>query len=191
MSVDTGTQPLPSGEDGSSEQVLAGQRRGRPLLVGLLVVTVVVVAGWAVTRRDSPTQFLTAATGEAVIQQFPESDQATMEPFTAVLLDGAPFDSAGVEERVKVYNVWGSWCAPCRKEAPAPRTVATETAGKVAFIGINVRDSRDPALAFERSYDNPLPEHPDRGQFRGAAVLRRIARGHSGAYDARSDQALR
>ena len=33
-------------------------------------------------------------------------------------LDGAPLDVAAFRGKVVVLNVWGSWCAPCRKEAP-------------------------------------------------------------------------
>ena len=63
---------------------------------------------------------------------------------------------------VVVINVWGSWCAPCRAEAPilgqASRAYADEG---VSFVGINVRDNEAAALAFERRYDIPYPSIAD------------------------------
>ncbi len=47
-----------------------------------------------------------------------------------------------------VVNVWASWCLPCRAEAPL-FNVAHETYGdKIAFIGVDVADTRPAALAF-------------------------------------------
>lgn len=51
-----------------------------------------------------------------------------------------------------MYNVWGSWCAPCRREAPDLRRLANELEGRAAFVGINVRDSDGSARAFERAH---------------------------------------
>lgn len=38
---------------------------------------------------------------------------------TAELTDGAALDLAAYRGEVLVLNFWASWCAPCRKEAPA------------------------------------------------------------------------
>jgi thiol-disulfide isomerase/thioredoxin len=43
--------------------------------------------------------------------------------------------------KVLVINVWGSWCAPCRREAPDLRAASKQTAGKARFVGIDSRDS--------------------------------------------------
>ena len=52
-----------------------------------------------------------------------------------------------------VVNVWGSWCPPCRKEAPVLKAVSDDLAGPdssgdVAFVGIDTRDSDAAATAF-------------------------------------------
>lgn len=56
-------------------------------------------------------------------------------------------------------NVWGSWCAPCRAEAPNFAKVAKEAEGKgVQFVGINTRDSnRQAAVKFEEDHDIAYP----------------------------------
>lgn len=59
---------------------------------------------------------------------------------------------------VVVINVWGSWCAPCRKEAPELARLATETEPLgVRFLGIDIRDNKSAAVAFERNYGITYP----------------------------------
>jgi thiol-disulfide isomerase/thioredoxin len=64
---------------------------------------------------------------------------------------------------VVVLNVWGSWCGPCRTEAPDLQFVATQS--KVAVLGINVRDDAQAARDFTHSagisYDS-ISDYPGR-----------------------------
>ena len=69
-----------------------------------------------------------------------------------------------------MYNIWGSWCAPCRNEAPALRKAWSEHRQEgVQFIGINVRDNDVAARAFERRYKITYPSI--RTDDSGAALL--------------------
>lgn len=73
-------------------------------------------------------------------------------------LSGAAFDPASLTGKVVVVNFWASWCAPCRREGPDLVTVAEETtADGVTFLGINIRDDRAKAEAFENSLGFPYP----------------------------------
>jgi thiol-disulfide isomerase/thioredoxin len=65
------------------------------------------------------------------------------------LLEGGTFDLGTQKGHVVVVNFWASWCAPCRAEAADLEDVykATKDSG-VVFLGINIRDEKDKAIAF-------------------------------------------
>lgn len=73
-------------------------------------------------------------------------------------LDGKELSLEQYAGKVVVLNVWGSWCAPCRKEAPLLAGAARELGEEVAFVGVNTKDSSpELGLAFERRFDVPYP----------------------------------
>lgn len=123
-------------------------------LITLLVLVLLGGVAWLVTQRDSESAAQSEVGGPVQEQFAPEAREA-VTPFRARLLSGAAFDSADLAGRVAVFNVWGSWCGPCRKEAPALARVARETADQTTFVGINVRDNDAAARAFERGFEVP------------------------------------
>ncbi|MFE3496897.1 TlpA family protein disulfide reductase [Streptomyces sp. NPDC059175] len=78
-------------------------------------------------------------------------------------LSGKPLSLADYKGKIIVLNLWGSWCAPCRAEAPYLTKVAKETKSKgVEFVGINTRDPQTgPALAFEKEFQVGYPSFHD------------------------------
>jgi thiol-disulfide isomerase/thioredoxin len=58
--------------------------------------------------------------------------------------------------QVAVVNVWASWCAPCRAEAPTLAALS-EKYTDAAFIGILTRDNPATAEAFVRRFSLPYP----------------------------------
>jgi thiol-disulfide isomerase/thioredoxin len=73
-------------------------------------------------------------------------------------LDGTPFDLAALRGKVVVVNFWASWCAPCRSEAPTMQKVYDETkASGVQFVGVDIKDGKDNAQAFLRTYKITYP----------------------------------
>ena len=98
----------------------------------------------------------------------PVSQRTTSPHIVGRTLNGSPFDVTQWRGQVVVVNFWGSWCAPCRKEAPGLRRVAQETyAAGVRFVGIDVRDSRDSAIGFERSFGISYPSLFDEASSQG------------------------
>jgi thiol-disulfide isomerase/thioredoxin len=66
--------------------------------------------------------------------------------------------SRGYPGKVVVINVWGSWCAPCRSEAPQLEAASRQTANTAQFLGITSKDY-DPAqaIAFTRAFSISYP----------------------------------
>ncbi|MEU0022703.1 TlpA disulfide reductase family protein [Streptomyces rochei] len=75
---------------------------------------------------------------------------------------GDRLNLAALRGKVIVLNVWGSWCAPCRAEAPALKKASDETYDLgVRFVGIDTRDNDAAARAFERTYGITYPSFRD------------------------------
>ncbi len=63
---------------------------------------------------------------------------------------------------VVVLNFWGSWCTPCREEAPDLSALAAHfTASGVRFVGIDIRDSPASAEAFMSDFRITYPSLND------------------------------
>ncbi len=77
-------------------------------------------------------------------------------------LDGNSLSTADFPGDIIVLNVWASWCAPCRAEAPALEEVAVEYANQgVQLIGLNTRDSEASAKNFIQNYGVSFPSIVD------------------------------
>jgi thiol-disulfide isomerase/thioredoxin len=128
----------------------------RAALPALLLVAALVLSGCGGEGSAAGGQGYVS--GDSVIQQVPTTQRRELPPITGELLDGDAYDSREDLGKVVVYNVWGSWCVPCREEAPILRRVWNETrdAG-VQFVGINVKDNNAAARAFERRYKITYP----------------------------------
>ena len=73
-------------------------------------------------------------------------------------LDGKQLSLMDFRGKPVVVVVWGSWCSPCRAEAPDVVAAAKELGGTAEFVGLNIRDSSpDQARAFARSFELPYP----------------------------------
>lgn len=124
-----------------------------------LLAAVVLLAGCSQAPDDAGAQ------GDSIGFQVGDGSVTLIEPdrrepapiLTGPALGGGEISTADYEGQILLLNVWGSWCAPCRAEAPA-LVLADEELTDVQFIGINTRDlDPAPAEAFVRSFEIGFP----------------------------------
>lgn len=100
-------------------------------------------------------------TGPGGISTVAKGERAEAPKLDGETIDGASLDTTTLKGKVVVLNVWGSWCPPCRAEAPyfAKVSKEMEAAGQdVAFVGLNTRDnSKQNAVAFDENFGITYP----------------------------------
>ena len=144
----------------------------RPALAGFLAAPLLLTActGTSGASASGATDYEFGRLAPAADGLFPVGDRRPAPPLAGETLDGEPLDTATMKGQVVVLNFWASWCAPCRAEAPFLNSVAEKTAPDgVRFVGVNVKNDRDAALAFERVSGTAYPSLYDQP---GALLLR-------------------
>jgi len=100
--------------------------------------------------------------GDGSIVVLPADQRVEAPALSGPLLSGGELSTADFRGVVVVLNVWASWCAPCRAEAPDLQAVWQATAdGGVQFIGLNTRDSDTAAAGFVKTYGLTYPQMLD------------------------------
>ena len=81
---------------------------------------------------------------------------------TGTTLTGSRFTLAADHGSVVVMNFWGSWCTPCRAEAPVLAQLARTFSGPgVRFVGVDIRDDPASAEAYMRNFRITYPSLND------------------------------
>jgi thiol-disulfide isomerase/thioredoxin len=130
------------------------------LLAGLVLSTAACSSGEV---NDSPGgNGLTYIEGDGTVTIIPPDQRTEVSPISGTTLVGGSFSTAGEAGKIVVANVWASWCAPCRAEAPALADLSTKLAKEnVTFVGINTRDQEAAARAFVDRFGIPYPSIVD------------------------------
>ena len=80
------------------------------------------------------------------------------------LVGGGRLSLAAYRGHVVVLNFWGSWCPPCRAEAPSLGQLDRQFGPSgVRFLGIDIRDSPATAEAFMSNFRISYPSLIDPG----------------------------
>jgi thiol-disulfide isomerase/thioredoxin len=87
--------------------------------------------------------------GDGSLVLVPADQRVPAPDLTGQTLDGQTFSLRDHIGDVVVMNVWASWCAPCRAEAPTLAALAADYAhDDVQFVGLDTRDSDVSARSF-------------------------------------------
>lgn len=139
---------MASREDGPMHNTVSDPRRWSRLAWVLLPAALFLVVIVLATLRQS---------GPPAI-----GDEAPS--FEAPLLDGSgSLALSDLEGRPALINFWASWCIPCREEAPLLKEAYERYGDEVAFVGVNIKDARDDALAFDEEFALQYPDVRDEG----------------------------
>ena len=122
-------------------------KRYLPILLSALVLT-----GCGTSGTSQAEESFIAGSG--AVTTIKEGSRQKAPAISGMTLSGENYSFAGGQ--VAVVNVWASWCAPCRAEAPTLAALS-EKYSDVAFIGILTRDNPVNAEAFTRRFALPYP----------------------------------
>jgi thiol-disulfide isomerase/thioredoxin len=125
-------------------------------VAGVLVVILLIFAGCSAKDPNAPVsgggEQGYPDVGRRLTQIPPGQRRVAPEVSGPALGSGRTLASTAYPGKVVVLNVWGSWCGPCRKEAPDLQAASEQTKDLAQFIGINTKDrSEAPAEAFVRA----------------------------------------
>jgi cytochrome c biogenesis protein CcmG/thiol:disulfide interchange protein DsbE len=119
---------------------LAGQAAAVTLVVSLLALLI-----WKVAHQP----------GKGPAGELAKGKTPPAPGFDLPRLDGrGKLSLASLKGRPVVINFWGTWCDPCRREAPVLADAHRKWSPKgVAFLGIDVQDFAGDARRFVRKYE--------------------------------------
>lgn len=146
-------------------RILASQRALPLLSAAAVVAGLSTLAGCGLSGTNDGGYIA----GDGRVAEYAAADRGQPVALTGKTLDGKRFDLADLRGRVVVLNVWWTGCGPCRREMPMLQQAHRALGDKVAFVGLNIRDSSAAqGLAFQRKYGVSYPSlySPD-----GRAVL--------------------
>jgi len=133
------------------------RNRALPAIVAGLALVVLTACGGSEPEVGSG---FVAGDGSLVV--IDESQRQPAPDIIGTTLEGEQFSLASLRGKPTVLNVWASWCAPCRAEAPILEKVWKERESEVNFIGLDTRDSDTAALSFIRKFGITYPNVIDR-----------------------------
>jgi len=136
-------------------------RAARAALCTLAAVLLLAGCGSSQGAEGGPDRGFVAGDGSLVV--LPPSQRTEAPEVVGTTLDGDTFRLSDHRGEVVVMNVWASWCAPCRAEAPVLSGLARDLGPKgVQFVGLDTRDSDASARGFVGTFGVPYPNVIDR-----------------------------
>jgi len=138
---------------------------GRAVLAAVAVLGVAACSGGAIAQNTPASSGQSFVGASYSSTYFGPGSRPPAPAVTGTTLAGAKFSLAADRGTVVVMNFWGSWCGPCRREAPALAALADYFKNdQVRFVGDDVHDYADAAKAFEQTFNVGYPSLNDQGE---------------------------
>ena len=152
--------------------LLVFKAKRRTVVTVTAVVAALLAGALAVTLLTSGAGNASSDTVSGNTVEYQAGHRPLAPDLAGSSLTGAPIKLASYRGKTVVLNFWGSWCSPCRGEAPVLALLDQQYGQKgVAFLGDDVGDTPANALAFTRSAGIAYPSINDQGY----AVVQRLA----------------
>ena len=127
--------------------------------VGVLGVT---ACGGQIAANTPASNGVNFVSGNGNSSYFTPGSRPSAPAVSGTTLSGARLSLSSYRGKVVVINFWGSWCAPCRSEAPTLAVLAEQYRSKgVQFVGVDIRDSPASAEAFVQNFGISYPSLND------------------------------
>ena len=144
----------------------AGSARARPrrtvVLAAAVLAGVLLIVVLATDWPGGGSSGVTTVNGNASAVVYAAGHRPLAPGFSGTTLTGSKLNFSDYRGKVVVLNFWGSWCVPCREEAPTLAAVASKyRPSGVSFLGVDVRDTTAGALAFAHSFHVTYPSVSD------------------------------
>jgi thiol-disulfide isomerase/thioredoxin len=143
---------------------MRARRRAAAVLVTAVSLTLAACAGGSIAQGTPASNGQSFVSGDGGTTVFKGSSAPQAPPVSGTTLGGARLSLSRFRGHVLVLNFWGSWCTPCRAEAPELAALAHAfSPSGVAFLGVDIRDTPASAEAFQRNFAITYPSLNDPG----------------------------
>jgi thiol-disulfide isomerase/thioredoxin len=127
----------------------------------LLAIAVVILALAGCTNDPLAEQYADGSgqgyvSGDGAYTEIPPADRGEAIEYSGTTEAGDDVTSDDFAGQVHVINFWYASCPPCRAEAPDLKAVSEEYT-EVPFLGVNVSDTADGAITFEKRFEIEYP----------------------------------
>jgi peroxiredoxin len=115
--------------------------------------------------RDTPSPAETAVPTQAAspvagpLEDLPIAPQpgALAPDFSLTTLDAQTSSLGDLRGQAVLINFWATWCPPCRAELPALQAAYERYGDRVAFLGVDVKESSDSVANFIPQFGVTFP----------------------------------
>jgi peroxiredoxin len=133
-------------------------------LLGAVVLAVTSCSGGPIAANNPASSGQNFVGASYNSRYFKPGSRPLAPAVSGTTLTGQRFKLTSDRGDLVVMNFWGSWCSPCRAEAPALVALAAHFShDPVRFVGDDVHDDPAAAKGFASTYDVSYPSLNDPG----------------------------